>query len=311
MFAAAPWSGTAPVAQPVAPPPAAGRYPHDGRSRSPQGSGGSQVSEVTSASSEPSVTGFPVGDRFFAEQVVEEQIRSEFLEIPQWKRKSIIVKCMERMPDNIHSWLASCIRNHRTSELAKRLENGASVHGSRPAAPRANTYGAGLSPEARRACGFSQHSVAPQPVEPHGRSGANGMDKREPAVWTGEVIAAWPEKKSKVVQGFLTAISPGTQAKVHALAPATQACVAMSVALHICEGDSADSLTEECLLRLHSCRQTQGHVAGVMSPRPATSKVQMQLIFVASEPLIALVLARCFSIPSKLCAPAHSCCCLW
>jgi hypothetical protein len=77
-----------------------------------------------------------VGDRFFAEQVLEEQIRSEFLEIPQWKRKSIIVKCMERMPDNIHSWLASCIRNHRTSELAKRLENGASVHGSLPAAPR-------------------------------------------------------------------------------------------------------------------------------------------------------------------------------
>ena len=121
------------------------------------------------------------------------------------------------------------------------------------------------------------------------------MDKREPAVWTGEVIAAWPEKKSKVVQGFLTAISPATQAKVHALAPATQACVAMSVALHICEGDSADSLTEECLLRLQSGTQTQGHVAGVMSPRPATSKVQMQLIFVASEPLIALVLAKCFS----------------
>ena len=107
MFATVPWMGTAQVAQPVAPPPAAGRHQPDVRSRSPHGSGGSHVSDVTSACSEQSVTGFTVGDRFFEEHVFEQQIRLEFLEIPQWKRKTIIVKCMERMPDNIHSWMAS------------------------------------------------------------------------------------------------------------------------------------------------------------------------------------------------------------
>ena len=304
MFATAPWLGTAQVGQPVAPPPAAGRNQHDVRSRSPHGSGGSHVSDVTTASSEQSVTGFAVGDRFFEEHVFEQQIRLEFLEIPQWKRKSIIVKCMERMPDNIHSWLASCIRNNRTSELAKRLEHGANVHQPRSAASRANMSGAGLSPEARRACGFSQLSVATQPVEPSGRLGANGMDRREPAPWIAEVIDAWPDKKSKVVQGFLTSISPATQAKVQTLAPATQACVAMSVALHACEGDSADILTDECLRRLQAGTQggpTSG--TGVISPRPASAIIQLQLIFVAPEPLVALVLARSVSSAMETVCP--------
>ena len=87
MFAAAPWLGTAQVGQPVAPPPAAGRNQHDVRSRSPHGSHVSHGSDVTSASSEQSVTGFAVGDRFFEDHVFEHQIRLEFLEIPVWKRK--------------------------------------------------------------------------------------------------------------------------------------------------------------------------------------------------------------------------------
>ena len=304
MFATAPWLGTAQVGQPVAPPPAAGRNQHDVRSRSPHGSGGSHVSDVTTVSSEQSVTGFAVGDRFFEEHVFEQQIRIEFLEIPQWKRKSIIVKCMERMPDNIHSWLASCIRNNRTSELAKRLEHGANVHQPRSAASRANMSGAGLSPEARKACGFSQPTVATQAVEPSGRLRANGMDRREPAPWIAEVIDAWPDKKSKVVQGFLTALTPAIQSKVQTLAPATQACVAMSVALHACEGDSADILTDECLRRLQAGTQggpTSG--TGVISPRPASAIIQFQLIFVAPEPLVALVLARSISSAMETVCP--------
>jgi hypothetical protein len=87
MFATAPWLGTAQAGPPVAPPPAAGRNQHDFRSRSPQGSGGSHGSDVTSASSEQSVTGFALGDRFFEDHVFEHQIRLEFLEIPVWKRK--------------------------------------------------------------------------------------------------------------------------------------------------------------------------------------------------------------------------------
>ena len=304
MFATAPWLGSAQAGPPVAPPPAAGRNQHDFRSRSPQSSGVSHGSDGTSASSEQSITGFPLGDRFFDEHVFEPQIRLEFLEIPVWKRKTIIVKCMERMPDNIHSWLASCIRNNRTAEMAKRLEQGASVQGPRSTAGRANMSGAGLSPEARRACGMSQLSVPSQPVDPSGRLGANGIDRREPATWTAEVIDAWPDKKSKVVQGFLTSISPATQAKVQALAPATQACVAMSVALHVCEGDSADILTDECLRRLQG--GTQGRPTsgtGVMSPRPASATIQLQLIFVAPEPLVALVLARSFSSAMETVCP--------
>jgi hypothetical protein len=130
------------------------------------------------------------------------------------------------------------------------------------------------------------------------------MDRREAAPWTAEVIDAWPDKKSKVVQGFLTAISPATQAKVQALVPATQACVAMSVALHVCEGDSADSLTDECLRRLQAGTQgrpTSGTV--VMSPRPASATIQLQLIFVAPEPLVALVLARSFSSAMETVCP--------
>jgi hypothetical protein len=81
--------GTATVAQPPATPPAAGRVHSDTRSQSPHGAGGSQVSEVSSAAAADSVTGFALGDRWFDNNVVEQQIRQEFFKIPNGKRKTI------------------------------------------------------------------------------------------------------------------------------------------------------------------------------------------------------------------------------
>ena len=123
MFASAPWLGTAQVGQPVAPPPAAGRNQHVVRSRSPHGSGGSHGSDVTTASSEQSVTGFAMGDRFFEDHVFEQQIRLEFLEIPVWKRKNIIVKCFTGCPITFTpGWpLASATTEHLSLRSAWRM----------------------------------------------------------------------------------------------------------------------------------------------------------------------------------------------
>ena len=308
MFSPAPWMATAPSGLPVATAPAAARHHQDDRSRSPSGAGCSQVSDMTSAASEQSVTGFPLGDQWFNDNVFEQQVRQEFFEIPQWKRKGIIIKCMEKMPDNIHSWLAVCIRNNRTNDIQRRLEKEANVHVPRSGPPRVNTSGAAVSPEVRRSCAPSQPSVAAQPVESTRRVGPSGVDRREPAAWAAEVIDAWPEKKSRLVQCFLSAISPATQARVQGLAPATQAVVAMSVALNVCEGDSADAVTQECIRRLQSgtaSRPTPG--TGIMSPRPASATIQLQLIFVAPEPLVSLVLAKSFmSVMESMCPGAFS-----
>ena len=263
---------------------------------------------MTSAAREESVTGFALGDQWFSDNVFEQQLKTEFMEIAQWKRKSIIIKCMEKMPDNIHSWLAVCIRNNKTNDIQRRLEKEASVHVPRSGPPRVNTSCGPVAPEARRSCAPSQPSVAAQPVESSRRVGFSKVDRREPAAWVAEVLDAWPEKKSRLVQCFLSAISPAIQARVQQLAPATQAVVAMSVALHVCEGDSADAVTQECVRRLTSnsvCRSLPG--TGIMSPRATTATIQLQLIFVAPEPLVALVLAKSFmSVIETLCAGAFS-----
>ena len=213
---------------------------------------------------------------------------------------------MEKLPDNVHSWLASCIRNSRTSELQKRLEQEASVQSGRSfPAPRMSIPPGGLSPADGRRHNSPRHlAVTAQSGEPPGRTGVSGNANRETPPWTADVIGAWPDRKSRVVQQFLSVLTPGTQAKMAALVPATQACVAMAVSLHAYDGDSADAMANECLRRLQFPSPGKAlSTTEASSPRPTVSPVQLQLIFVAPESFVSLVLAKSFTCLMETISP--------
>ena len=79
-----------------------------------------------------SVTGNAICDAWYHEHVSDQQVTIRFMEIPVYKRKSIILKTMDRPPDNLESWLVACARNHGLKELENRVAGGASVYGRGP-----------------------------------------------------------------------------------------------------------------------------------------------------------------------------------
>ena len=306
MFAACPWLTASPVVQTPPSQPELTRGHNECRSRSPHGAGRSETSEVSSGSTAESVTGCQLGDQWFNNHVMEREVRQDFLTIPQWRRKNIILKCIDNPPENPHSWLASCIRNFKTNQLQKRLEQEASVHGQRSfPSPKTSIPPGGLSStDARRhdVPTFSASSAVP--LLPVSASGGAVTGHRDPPSWSAELIAWWPDKKSRLVSHFLSLLRPATQTKMTLLAPATQASVAFAVSLLAHDDDSADTLAMECLRRLQL--PTLGKTmspADTESPRTSASPVQLQVIFVGPESLVSLVLAKSFTCAMESMCP--------
>ena len=76
-----------------------------------------------------SVTGNPRADCWYHDHPNDAEVKLKFMEMPVYRRKSIILKAMDRPPDNLESWLIACHRNWITQELEKRVAGGASVYG--------------------------------------------------------------------------------------------------------------------------------------------------------------------------------------
>ena len=76
-----------------------------------------------------SVTGNPRADGWYHDHINDAEVKLKFMEMPVYRRKSIILKAMDRPPDNLESWLIACHRNWITQELEKRVAGGASVYG--------------------------------------------------------------------------------------------------------------------------------------------------------------------------------------
>ncbi len=76
-----------------------------------------------------SITGNSAADVWFDDHIKDPEVKIKFMEIPQYRRKTIVLKSMERPPENPESWMVACARNYKTSELEKRVAGGASVYG--------------------------------------------------------------------------------------------------------------------------------------------------------------------------------------
>lgn len=240
------------------------------------------------------------------EHVSEPQVMQDFMELPQWRRKSVILKCIEKPPENVHSWLFAVIRNFRTSELEKRLTGQASVHGHRSLPPPAMSIPPGGLPatgQPQTPC-TTPCAVTSQPVLPVCTFDRSARQNGQPPRWSMELIAFWPTQKSRLVAHFLSMLQPATQGSLSTLVPQTQACIALAVALAADESTSPDEMAIQCVQRLQPGGIVgRGLLSGDGSAGPTAEVTQMQIIIVAPQSLVSLVFAKSFVVAMERLSP--------
>ena len=283
----------------------------DSRSRSPMSSrrGGASDHNGAPATAFP-ITGLKLTEDWYHQNVSEPQIMEAFLEVPMWKRKQVILKCIEKTPENVHSWLFAVCRNQKNNDLEKRLLQQASVQCARSTpSPTTGLSPAALSPpDQRHQDAARQNPLHAAPVLPLLSHGMSGSPSHEAPRWSSELIALWPSQKSRLVAHFMALLSPTNQQGLAVLAPQTQACVALAVALLALENASADCLAAECVRRLQLPSPGSQSLTSVALPAaPAAAVVQLQLVFVSPENAVSLVFAKSFILAmDKMCPGAFN-----
>jgi len=296
MFSNPPWMAAAPPAPAnsfAADPSSSGPV---SRSRSPITSQRLSNDQIgTSNAQLYPVTGLKLTEDWYRQHVTEPDILEMFMEVPQWKRKAVILKCMDKPPENVHSWLFAVCRNQKTSELEKRLAAEASAQRSgqpcRTSTARISSTESEASVDHRR-----QDTVRATPLHSPtalARSSSGALQSADVPSWSSDIIALWPDKKSQLVARFMALLTTTNQGAVAGLAPQTQACVALAVALLAPDNAAADSLTAECVRRLQQPDLTRRCATSDASAttRP-TSVLQLQLVFVSPENAVALVFTK-------------------
>ena len=250
----------------------------------------------TSNTKQYPVTGSKISEDWFRQHVLDAEVVEMFMEVPQRRRKSVILKCIQNPPENVHSWLFAVVRNHRNAELEKQLLAQASVHksgqpGRTPTASISSTQ-SDASVDLR-----GNDTVRATPVQsPTGlaRLASGARQSADVPSWSSDMIALWPDSKSQLVARFMALLSPTNQGAVASLVPQTQACVALAVALLAQDNHAADSLTAEFVRRLQQPDLTRRCATSDASStsRPSSCH-QLQLVFASPETAVALVFTTC------------------
>jgi hypothetical protein len=292
MFAALDWMMADPTVPAQAVSEAVPAVDVRGRSRSPAPAARAGTPAPAGAAAEFPVTGLELTETWFQNNVSEPQIMTDFMELPQWRRKTVILKCIEKPPDNVHSWLVAVIRNFRTSELEKRLTGMASVHGghggrSLPPAAMSIPPGGLSHATGQETGGRGVSTTLPLATTP--RSRQQGEQPGATPKWAIELIAFWPGQKSRLVAHFLPMLQPATQAKVVTMPPQTLACIAMALALTARSDTAVDAAVCACLQRLQPAPAAVSEAAA-----PAATGHRLQLILLAPESLVSLVFVKSF-----------------
>ena len=239
---------------------AAGSQSDPGRSRSPsRRSSGSVVPGTAPGpdlSDKPWTTGNQGADRWLLEQQCDAEVLRRFSDMPKNKRKSIILRCMEKKPDNLDAWLFACARNFAEQDLEARVTGIASVHRSAPNTP-VPVYNVPVSPTTRPASSelsrFAGHPVSV--VADGGHAGGGGSDV-VPNLST-ELFSFWPQDKSALIRVVAASLSGGCLADFLSLPVHDQTSLAFTVMVAAPENPSARaSLVDSWISRLSALRNT-------------------------------------------------------
>ena len=248
-----------------------------------------------------SVTGNPRADGWYHDHMNDAEVKLKFMEMPVYRRKSIILKAMDRPPENLESWLVACHRNWTTQELEKRVLGGASVYGrgqyqqhGPPLIPIRSALGDGLPQHAHGHTGATPGTglCGHDQIVEHSRISASTIVP----TWAPDMHACWPSQKSSLMGKFLSLLHGDVQSRVCALPPTTQASLAFALMVAgSADNPSPDVLVTQWLLRLDSLNNKGP--CGAVSSQPSQNlkeKFQLQIIITGESAPLSVMTTKAF-----------------
>ena len=204
------------------------------RSRSPSrrstGSAPRSMPALEPTPEQPWSTGNPNADQWVEDQCCDPQVLARFAGLPKNKRRSIIVRCMSKTPENLSAWLGACVRNWEEQDLEARVTGIASVH--RAAGPAGSPI-----PQSAMPAAAALQVANPASVRSSSRGTTSSMDPSAllnelsgtvPTV-SSNLFDAWPMQKSTLIRVASECLS-GTQLAVFFSLPVPdQAALAFTI----------------------------------------------------------------------------------
>ena len=232
------------------------------------------------------ITGNPMADAWFDNNVTDQEVREGFSELPVFKRKGIILKCMDRPPDNANSWIYACIKNHQLGILEKRLTGGASVHHA-PCPPQKGPTGSwshnGTSlPNTSHLGPYAAGGGCGTALPPSRSGPTDAPPQLESTVptWAARLYSYWPNKKSQLLGEFFTLLTPAVAARVQILPPQTQASLAFGFMLAApADLTNAEHMVTRWLDRLDIFEdRVPGGMASLLTDNLTTFTMNLQVV---------------------------------
>ena len=259
-----------------------------GRSRSPRSGHSSLVpanqTVAPSSAAAPWSTGNSSADAWLQKHNIEFEVLQKFSAVPQHRRKSIVLRCMDRPPDNLQAWLCACARNHQDQDLERRLSAGASVQ-----RPTSGSFGAasalGLSPACHPPTGDPATLLTTGGTDSVPRGHTQAIlpleSETSPPDFSQSLFKGWPRDKSSMLAELSSALQPETFGQVCSLPPTDQSALAFAVMVAApADATSREPVVRQWLQRLTALRDKSPIAPSITSsaPRPASHKLQVQMV---------------------------------
>ena len=179
------------------------RPPESGRSRSPPVlyQSGSDRLAATQSERERNhpITSVQAADKWLRDREVSEDVLNKFMALPLMKRKSIVLKMMDKPPQNVDSWIVACCRNEQINDLERRVTGSASPqnwsqsHGSFSGVPP-RLMDTGSVHDQVSSCAASNAFALRSSQDASPRGACHGALPIDPS-WMPSLLNLWSEKK--------------------------------------------------------------------------------------------------------------------
>ena len=229
-------------------------------------------------------TGNRTADSWLSKHHLDGDVLARFAAVPQHRRKSIVLRCMEKCPDNLAAWLSACSRNHQDQDLERRLTGGASVHRSTSVSPGGVSVAASSDSNPHSTVGrasFPESAGMEGAVQRSGKAVEHAVAETSPPAFSQSLFKLWPRDKSNMLAELGTTLQPETFGEVLGLVPTDQSALAFAIMIAApLEGTDRDVLVRQWLRRYSALRGQSSPSLAVSAASSTLAAKKLRLQFV-------------------------------